>query len=63
MKKIPKFLRIVVDLILFAVVLFVLIIQIGKWQKMLFAQAYREVLNKNYLTEKIIKGKHTIREI
>ena len=63
MKKVPKFLRITIDFILFAIVFFILIIQIGKWQKMLFAQAYREVLNKNYLTEKVIKGKRVIREI
>lgn len=63
MKKVLKFLRIVIDFILFAIVLLILIIKIGKWQKMLFAQAYREVLNKNYLTEKVIRGKRTIREI
>jgi hypothetical protein len=63
MKKFLKFLRFVIDLILFAIVLFILIIQIGKWQKMLFIQAYRETLNNKYLTEKIIQGKQTIREI
>jgi hypothetical protein len=63
MQRIRKLLRFVVEIILLAVVLFVLIIQFGKWQKKLFAQAYREVLNKNYLTENLIKGRRTIREI
>ena len=63
MKKGLKFLRIVIDFILFAIVLFALILQIGKWQKKIFAQAYKEALNNHFLAEKIIEGKKTLKKI